>query len=582
MRTSTANRLYEQKIVEKWGPKLDVKFKQLGLTNINEKRRSMIAQMAHARTVEEQKKSRRINEAAPSYAFANPNNVTGRGAFNLGNNPEDGSAGFYNGPFGSAEVYNNLFDVFLEVAASCVLFDIVPTVPQAKSSGVIYIAEPIYAGGKLDNADNKPLTIQVKAIATGSPNALVVGTTYTVKTANSGGENVVDVTFVGKHRIKGNFVFRIGQQYDNTGGGGTDWTAVLVADLFNTGDDGSGIYQSGSDFFGFDETTVDYVEGFTNFIGGFSGAGANDTGDWFVGRGDGKKYNSPMTRKVGERTFYRPMGLRTWSKNFSADTIHVDIDYTTEQIQDMEQDHGMDAREFGNGILQDQLTQFINDHGLGRIFALGWSHHHQMNELTGFNMNAYIASSADTGTAYSFLGKDDTSLTIAGAPGVLPNTGAIAENLSSLQRRVISRMLFGSGVINNRSRRGKGDTSITNTTLMTSIKDIRGYEVSPFPNDINDGQAYNVGSIYGINLFEDPLMSLDDTRVALARKGNEKDPGIKFCPYILAEKISTIAEQTMAPKDALKSRYSMVEAGTNPELNYLTFTVESDAGYKLI
>ena len=68
----------------------------------------------------------------------------------------------------------------------------------------------------------------------------------------------------------------------------------------------------------------------------------------------------------------------------------------------------------------------------------------------------------------------------------------------------------------------------------------------------------------------------------LGRKGGEKDPGIKFCPYILAEKITTIAEQTMAPKDALKSRYAVVEAGTYPELNYLTFTVEQDAGYKLV
>ena len=573
-------RILEAKIFEKWSPKLADKFKELDITNVSEGRTKVIAQMAHIRSLKEQ----RIQEAAvPGYAFASLGNTPGRGAYNLGNNPAAGVAGFYGGqPYGSAEVFQNLFDVFLEVAASCIVFDLVPTIPMTKSSGTIYVAEPIYTGGKLSDAENKPLTIQVKGIATGTAPAMVVGTTYTIKTANSGGENVADVIYVGKHRISGNLVFKIGQQYDNTGGGGTDWTEEVVANLFDTTDSNCAIYTDGSNYLGFDSATVDYVEGFTNLISGYAGAGLTDTNAWFMNRGDGKQYNRPMNRQTGENTYYRPMGLRTWSKNFSAETFHVDIDYTTEQIQDMEMDHGMDAREFGNTILQDQLTQQINDHVLGRIFALGWSHHYTMNQLNGFNMNALVGLSTSTGTAFGFLGKDDSTLTISGVPGMLPGTGAITENLSSMQRRIVTRMMYGSGVINNRSRRGRGDIAVSNTTQTSALKDIRGYEVAPFPNAINDGAAYFSGSIYGINVYEDPLMDLSDPRMALARKGNEKDPGVKFCPYILAEKISTIAERTMAPKDALKSRYSVVEAGTNPELNYLTFCIESNSGYQLV
>ena len=574
----TSRRILEAKIAEKWIPKLDQKLSILGRKNVSENRKKTLAMMAHYRQIQEQ----RINEStAPSYAFADLGNTPGRGAFNLGNNPNTGNSGFYNGPFGSAETFQNLFDVFLEVASSCVAFDMFPTIPMAKSSGTIYIAEPIYAGGKIDDANNKPLVIHVKPTAVGSPAALVVGTTYTLKTANTGGENVVDVVFVGKHRIKGSFVFRLSTVYNNSGAGGTDWTSHVVADLFAF-TSGIGIYTNGGTYWKFDSTTVDYVEGFTNFVGGYSGAGLNDTNSWFVGRGDGTTYNSGMSREVGEKTYYRPMGIRTWSRNFAAKTVHIDIDYTTEQIQDMEMDHGMDAREFGNSILQDQLTQQINDHLLGRQFALGWQHHYDMNQVNGFNMNANIALSSSTGTAYAFLGKDDTSLTIAGAAGVLPATGAISENLSTLQRRVVTRLMYGSGVINNRSRRGRGDTSVMNTTFMSAIKDIRGFESNPFPNDVNDGAAYFAGSVFGIGLYEDPLMDLTDPRISIARKGNEKDPGIKFCPFILAEKISTIAEKSMAPKDALKSRYDVVEAGTNPQLNYLTFTVEQANGYKLV
>lgn len=575
----TSRRILEAKIAEKWMPKLDQKLSILGHKNVSESRKKTMAKMAHYRQIKEQ---RIFESTAPGYAFADLGNTPGRGAFNLGNNPNTGVSGFYNGPAGSAEVFQNLFDVFLEVASSCVAFDMFPTIPMAKSSGTIYIAEPIYAGGKLDDAQNKPLVIHVKATGVGSPANLVIGTTYTLKTAATGGENVVDVAYVGKHRVKGSFVFRLINVYNNSGASGTDWTSHVVADLFDFTGHGIGIYTSGGVYWKFDNTTVDYVEGFVNFVGGFSGAGLTDTNSWFVGRGDGTGYNQAMSRETGEKTYYRPMGIRTWSRNFSAETVHVDIDYTTEQIQDMEMDHGQDAREFGNSILQDQLTQHINDHLLGRLFAMGWSHHYAMNQINGFNMNANIALSSSTGTAFAFLGKDNTSLSIAGAPGVLPATGIISENMSTLQRRVVSRLQYGSGVINNRSRRGRGDISVMNTTFMSAIKDIRGFETNPFPNDLNDGAAYFAGSIYGIGLYEDPLMDLTDPRIALARKGNEKDPGIKFCPYILAEKISTIAEKSMAPKEALKSRYNVVEAGTNPELNYLTFTVESGNGYKLV
>ena len=46
----------------------------------------------------------------------------------------------------------------------------------------------------------------------------------------------------------------------------------------------------------------------------------------------------------------------------------------------------------------------------------------------------------------------------------------------------------------------------------------------------------------------------------------------------MAESVETIAEGTMAPKIAVKSRYALVEAGHHPETNYLTFGVYSQYG----
>lgn len=565
------------KIYQKWVPKIEAAFKKKGFTNVTESKIKELAEMANTRYIMEMNRSRSINEA-----YATLDGVNGRGDFSFGNNPQSGTSGFYgNSAKGSGEVMSSLFNVFMETVHHCIAFDIMPSIPQPKSSGTFYVIEPVYGGGKMDSAAKKPLMIMVKAIKNSTAAALTVGTDYTLKTGNSG-ENIAVVTFVGIDKIKGYFVFKIGTQYDNSGSAGTNWQAALAKDLFDSTVNNSGIYTSGSIYWSFDGNTVDLVPGFANFVGGFSGAGENDNNSWFLDRGNGKVFNKNMTRQTGEKTYYRPLGLRYWNKNYQAGTVHVDIEYTTEQIQDAKHDHGINIQDMGDKAMTNELTQHINDHALGMIFAMGWSNHYQMVQAGGPNLNILFGPSGNTGSSFAFLGKEDNLLTITGVPGALPASGAISENMSTLQRRLVTRILFASDVINHRSRRGRGDTVILNTTLGSALKDVRGYTAAPFQNNLNGGSAYYAGKFNDLDIYIDPLMGLDDYRVAVFRKGAKDDPGLKMMPFILAEKITTIAEGTMAPKTALKSRYSIVPAGSYPELNYLTFYVESNSGYQLV
>jgi hypothetical protein len=573
--TKAERKRLEQQVSEAWVPRLKDKMSTMRVKrNLNESDYTKLAMLCHARS---------INESGA----ATLDSTVGRGGVSLGNNPDNGLGGFYDtSKRGSGEVFTNLFGVFLESAAETVAMDFLPNIPMDRSSGTIYIAEPVYADGRLESASNKPLVVKVKATEEGSPNALVVGTEYTLTTDAtypSAGEQVVDVTYVGRHRLDGSYVFRIGAQYDNSGSSGTNWKDALVKDLFNFADDAAAIYTDASNYIKFDPDTVDYVEGFTNFIGGFSGAGANDSSAWFMNRGNGARYNSPMTRKVGERTHYRSMGVRTWSRNFSAETIHLDLEFTTEQVQDLEMDHGIQALDLADNILQDQLSQHMNDHILGRIFALGWQHHYNMNQIDGFNLNTHYDVSSNSASNSSFIGQDgSTLLTISGPAGVLPSSGAISENLSTLQRRLVTRLDYAASVINTRSRRGRGDHAVMNARLTTALRDVRGFTPAPFENDFNTGGLTFIGTFNGIRIYEDPLMELTDGRVAVWRKGSDDDSGLKICPYLLAEKISTIAEGTMAPKVALKSRYSIVEAGANPETSYLTVNITEADGYGIV
>jgi hypothetical protein len=48
-------------------------------------------------------------------------------------------------------------------------------------------------------------------------------------------------------------------------------------------------------------------------------------------------------------------------------------------------------------------------------------------------------------------------------------------------------------------------------------------------------------------------------------------------PYLMAESIQTIAEGTMSPKIAIKSRYALAEAGFHPETQYFTLFFNTGA-----
>lgn len=557
---STTQNALASKVYETWAPKLQAKFAANG-RKVSESKLRTLSKMSHVRKVWENSQATLAN-------------TPGRGGVAFGNNPNAGTPGFYaDGSKGSADVFGNLFGVFVEVAAFNIGMELLPNLPMNKSTGQIVIAEPIYANGRIDSGEKKPEVFQVKATKTGSVPALVEGQTYSI-TAGFGGATIMTVGFIGRHRLNGNLMLRIVTT-------AAPYATATVAECLDSATNQAGIYTSAGVRYNFDGG-IDYVAGFTNVITGFSGAGAQNNDAWTANRGNGSHYGQPMTRAVGERANYKSMGVRIWNKNFAAETIHVDVEYTTEQVQDYQMDHGMNALEFGQTIMEDQLNQHLNEHILGSMFSMGWDHHSIMNTTNGFNMNAFIAAASSTGAAKTFLGHDGTLKTIAGVPGVLPATGAISENLSTLQRRIVTRLLYGSGIINHRSRRGKGDQCVANTTFATALKDVRGFTMAPFANDINDSGLYQYGSLYGIRLYEDPLMNLTDERINISRHGNEQDPGLKFCPYLLAEKISTIAEQTMAPKEALKSRYALVPAGSNPETNYLTFTVETDGGYAIV
>ena len=486
--------------------------------------------------------------------------------------------GFYSSTWqGSGDKFPSLLPLAIQVAAKTVGFDIVPVIPMSGPSGVLSYLDYVYAGGKLSPNANQVGTTAAEALAvaptmikipmgvTGAGYSMTVGSvTYYATSATSAGAYLTMV-FVGYSRIDGYPIFRI--------------TAVTagetVADIVQTGTP-VGTSISGAQV-GYATSVATLVKALEDHIQGFSGAGFYDNQNFQGPYVNGQSTYNPMLRSVAESTYYNSMGLTTFTKFVEADTFQVAASVTTEQIQDLNKQFGIDVISMIENALVNEASQSINKHILSRAFQLGWSNNVNFNQIEGQNLNLNLQPASAGGTTLTYMDKTDTlaSMTLPAGP-----TGTSYENLSTLQRRLFSRVLAAANVVANRGRRGPANFIVTNANLASAMQDISQFTFAPFSNTLtqNNGTLYPVGSLAGMTVYVDQNMQYNDTRVCVGRKGGDDEPGLKFMPYMMAESIQTISEGTMSPKIAVKSRYALVEAGFNPESLYFTFYVSVPVG----
>lgn len=535
-----------------------------------------------------------LNESAGAYNTLGA--VNGMGQITPPGNYTGGAAGggvggfYYNNTYnagtpyvGSGDKFPSLLPLAIQVAAKTVGFDIVPVIPMSGPTGVLSYLDYVYAGGTLagTSADaasnytaNTPDVIKVPTTNASPVNlSLTVGGTYVIFVTGDTSAVATGV-FVGESRIDGFPIFRITSM--------TSGKSILNAvgansEIRETNTSGTVVaYSAGN---------ASLVKTLEDHIQGFSGAGTDNTNDWQGPYVDGTSNYDPMSRGKGETSYYKSLGLSTFTKFVEAGTFQVAASVTTEQIQDLNKQFGIDVVSMIENALVNEVSQAINKHILSRGFALGWSNHSQFltTESTNLNLNLVIGGTA-TYSVPNYVGKNGQSLGQS-APGAVagPATNTF-ENLSTIQRRLYSRVLAAANVVANRGRRGPANFIVTNSQIASALQDISQFTFAPFTNTLtqNNGTLYPVGSLAGMTVYVDQNMSFGDTRILVGRKGADDEPGMKFMPYMMAESIQTISEGTMSPKIAVKSRYSLVEAGHHPETMYFTFHVNVGTATSII
>jgi hypothetical protein len=514
-----------------------------------------------------------------------------------------GAANFYgNGAIGSGDKFPSLLPISLQVAARTIGFDIVPVIPMNGPTGVLTYLDYVYAGGvepgKAINdlsdsykgtrtwEDALLIEVETEFLVTDSDQPLVdavaipgdkVTLAAAIEAATSFGAAADDlvVKYVGNSRITGNYIFQVSKASTQTVasiflGDNSVLTAdtsaltiVLPGETPGTDDGEISIITTAK---------AALVKTPENHIQGFTGAGLEDGDDWYGNAVDGTKNPQPMRRGVGETTYYRPIGLETFTKFVEAGTYQASAVVTTEQIQDLNRQYGIDVVGMVENQLINEISKSINYHILSRAFALGWDNHINFDKVESMNLNM----SFDGATTAGFIKKDGLIGDMS-VPEVQAVTTNSFENQSTMQRRVMGIILAAGNVVSQRGRRGPANFVVTNLQMATVLQDNAQYQFAPMANTINqnNGSLYPVGTVAGMTIYVDPNMAWADTRILVGRKGADEEPGLKFMPYMMAESIQTIAEGTMSPKIAVKSRYALVEAGFHPETLYMTVFIET-------
>jgi len=471
--------------------------------------------------------------------------VNGMGATRFPGDPTSQS-GFDSQTTGSGDKAHTLLPLAMQVAAQTIGLDLVPVVPMPGPMGVLTYLDFVYGGGKTAGTlGNAPLLIKLNYGATAVP-----GFTAGAVGSSAG----YTFTYIGGSRLDGYPIFKVA---------GTTGTATVASAIAGISIAGVTVTAFGS---------VELVKALEDHITGFSGnalaAASYPTNETI---------NDPYSRETGEGTMDNIMNLSLFNKSVEAKTFQVAAAVTREQVQDLKQ-FGVDAVSQVESVLINELTQSINKNILTRLFFLGETNHANVikSQAINFFLNIGATDVLVSGTTTNPLTNFGSYLynsTLTGATAVKNEVlNSASENMSTRQRKIMSKVLAIANLIAIRGRRGPATFVVTNGQVCSALQDVAGFVPAPMANTINQmsGSLYPIGTLAGLAIYNDPNMAWGDTRFLVGRKGDGNSPGLVFMPYLMAESVQTIAEGTMAPKVAVKSRYALVEAGFHPETMYLT------------
>lgn len=518
-------------------------------------------------------------------SVSTPGNVIGMGNVRNAMNATDVAGGMWNPGYkpGTGDIPSYVFGLQSHIALHCIGFDLIPTIAVDTPKPMITYVDTVYGGGALDNTEDLPSYIELesplftRAWITNS-NLLRAKTELVITDKNN---NALRVRFMLGSTITSSLtveVLAIGKTTTPPSGstpGTYTWdngTASVKEIVENVSTGNAATIEI--DFGNTSITTATTESLFVNY------ASATRTNI-----GEAASNNNSlggMSRAQHEKGPKHKLNVITLDKQLDMVGIEIEADTSNIQIKDMAA-MGVNVISYLYTGVQNQIVQTLDEIILDHLYKLGVKNAVGTYLSQGINHSLYISSPANTNFNFANskiefkdpLG-NDRKAEMGNIPNVLVSSSY--ENQITHNDRFYRRILIVSEFIEQQTRIAPADTIVLGGELASAVKAQSTFTVCPVPTTIaNQPGIQYYGTIYGtINVYKNPKIDFNDPRVLIFRRGDDKDPGAKFLAYDLAASRQIIAEQTMAEKIRVWSRFSIADVGFYPELNYYTMVAIND------
>ena len=303
----------------------------------------------------------------------------------------------------------------------------------------------------------------------------------------------------------------------------------------------------------------------------------------------------PMNRAEDEDFNPGTLGAHFFTKTIQTGTVEISAAVKRNEIEDIKATTGIDIVQKLQGQLVNELSQTISKHIVAKVKELGIANRatapRLMNGLGNFvpfkwgGYETYFDFNVDR-----YIGGININSYNVGGLNPYPNPGGVApgapsavalsstnyrENSDSLKRKLIGKIRNASTFILKEGRYGQANYIVTSGNIASVISDGAGYMMNPYTSNVDaQTQLYPAGTLGNITVYVDPYMDYADNSIYLGRKNSVDQPGLVFIPYLMAQELSIMSENTRAPRLFLRSRYAVAEIGFYPEKQFMAMYVQ--------
>lgn len=231
--------------------------------------------------------------------------------------------------------------------------------------------------------------------------------------------------------------------------------------------------------------------------------------------------------------------------------------------------------------IENEIINLINSEFIRFVMQLGVSNAKQQYDVQDINLNLNFGPDKVTLKDFSipsFIDKDNHDLKNVWDAEI---SNFDVKDVYEQQKRISARILAVSNLISMLNRTGRPTIMITNSAVMTLLQDSAQLVLNNVDFDLCNQNLYKAGSFIGIDIYVDPNMEWNDTRICIGYIDNNSNiSSIRlFLNKIMTGlKIKeTDNDKIISYENDIKYKFEMLDP--NSYFNWYTFAINFDEKY---